>query len=166
MMCVRMKWTLLHVNVYVFRSRPSASVVLPSYLKRKSFNEKPGPASKRTKAVQCWDHDIICLPSVSNNTNLSFPRGKYRAKVGENGLIGKIQLMSTMTVEDVEDEIRSVFCRPMNNRMDFPFVFLQPTGSGSKSLTVPSLSPSFRWTPQQMARLGGCSASLFLLKIN
>ena len=161
------KWTSLHVRVYIliFRSRPSASVVLPSYLKRKNVDERSGFTPKRTKTVQCWDRDIICLPSMStnNSVHITYPRGRYCAKLGESGLIGKIRLMSTMTVEDVEDEIRSVFHRPMGDRKDFPFVFLQPTGFGSKSLTVPSLSPSFRWTPQQVARLGGSKQSIFIL---
>ena len=34
------------------------------------------------------------------------------------------------------DEVRSVFQEAMSNRSDFPFVFLQPTGTGARTLTV------------------------------
>ena len=82
-------------NMYVFtffRSRPSASVMLPSYLKRKNVDERSGFTPKRTKTVQCWDRDIICLPSMStnNSVHITYPRGRYCAKLGESGLIGKL----------------------------------------------------------------------------
>ena len=56
-------------------------------------------------------------------------------------------------MEEVQREIRSVFCKAMDNRDDFPFVFLQPTGVGSRCLTIPAVSASFMWTAQQVARL-------------
>ena len=55
--------------------------------------------------------------------------------------------MSTMTAAEVESEVRSVFGKAMGNRGDFPFSFLQPTGAGSRTLMVPSVSSSFEWTP-------------------
>lgn len=108
---------------------------------------------KRPKSTQVWDRDIVCLPQ-SDEPKLSFPRGKYRAKLGEKGLIGKIRLTSTMSVEDVKNEVRSVFRYPMGGREDFCFDFLQPTGAASRTLTVPSVSSSFQWTAQQVAKLG------------
>ena len=91
---------------------------------------------------------------------MPFPRGKYRASLGMRGLIGKIRLTSAMTVED---EVRSVFEKPMCGRKDFPFVFLQPTGAGSRTLTVPSVSPSFCWTAQQVAKLASSKQSIYVL---
>ena len=41
----------------------------------------------------------------------------------------------------------------MRNDPSFPFTFLQPTGGGNKTLTVPSLSSSYQWTAQQVAKL-------------
>ena len=41
-----------------------------------------------------------------------------------------------------------------SGREDFPFDFLQPTGAGTKSIAVPSVSSSFRWTAQQVAKVG------------
>ena len=68
-----------------------------------------------------------------------------------------------MTVEEVEDEIRSVFKHPMNSRDDFLFIYLQPTGCGSRSLTVPALSSSFDWTSQQVAKLGGNKGTMYIM---
>ena len=99
----------------------SAQCVLSSYLKRKGFEVKSADnRSKRPKVVQSWDRDIICLPQEPDlSTQMPFPRGKYRASLGMRGLISKIRLTSAMTVEDVEDEVRSVFEKPMCGRKDF-----------------------------------------------
>ena len=84
-------------------------------------------------------------------------------KLGEAGLIGKIRLNSAMTVEEVTNEIRSVFGQPMGQRSDFPFVFLQPTGAGSRTLTIPSTSSTFSWTASQVAKLGGYKQTIYIL---
>lgn len=57
--------------------------------------------------------------------------GKFRAKLASSGLVGKLF---------VEDEICSVFSKPMGGRMDFPFIYLQATGAGSRTLTAPNSS--------------------------
>ena len=144
-------------------SRPvGASVILPSYMKRKK-NHGEASSSKRSKAIQCWDRDIVCLPHSCSDSKLSYPRGKYRTKLGEKGLIGKMRLMSSMSVEEVENEIRLVFKQPMGGRNDFPFDFLQATGTGTKTLTIPSVSPSFSWTAQQVAKLGGNKQAIYII---
>ena len=51
-----------------------------------------------------------------------------------------------MSEEAVQAEIRSVFCRPMQGKNDFVIQYLQPTGAGSWSLPVPSVSASFSWS--------------------
>ncbi len=86
-----------------------------------------------------------------------------RASLGKNDLIGKIRLSSLMTVRDVEIEVQSTFKKAMGNRDDFPFIFLQPTGAGSKSLTIPPVSSSFEWTPQQVAKLGANKQCIYIL---
>ena len=68
-----------------------------------------------------------------------------------------------MSVSEVEKEIRSVFQQPMNGQQDFPFLYLQPTGSGTRSLTVPALSSSFKWTVQQVAKLGGNKGIIYIM---
>ena len=92
-----------------------------------------------------------------------FPRGKYRAELAGSGLVGKLYLASTMNEEEVATEVRTVFKEQVNNDPHFPFVYLQSAGGGSKSLTIPSQSSSFKWTPQQVARLSGQSGTIYIL---
>lgn len=77
--------------------------------------------------------------------------------------MGKIHLTDHMSVEEVAAEVRSVFSGPMNNRDNFPFHYLQPTGSGSRTLSVPSVSASFSWTAKQVARLGNSTGTIYIL---
>ena len=51
----------------------------------------------------------------------------------------------------------------MNNDPNFPFLYLQPTGCGSKSLIIPSQSSTFNWTSPQVARLSGQAGSIYIL---
>ena len=68
-----------------------------------------------------------------------------------------------MTEEQVENEIRSVFKGPMGNDPKFPFSFLQSTGGGSKLLSIPSVSSTFRWNAQQVARLATQKGAIYIL---
>lgn len=115
--------------------------------------------------MKTWDRDILCIPNRGRNSGggISFPRGRYRAYLARSGLIGKLHLTSEMTDEDVEDEIRTIFRGPMQNNPSFPFLYLQSTGGGSKTLTIPSQSASFKWTPQQVARLSCQSGTIYIL---
>ena len=70
------------------------------------------------------------------------------------GLQGKITLSSDMTEEDIRDEIRSAFTEAMGDDSSFPFTFLQMSGCGGKSLSIPSLSASFQWNAQEVCKLG------------
>ena len=91
-------------------SRPSH--ILPSYLKRKcSAGANDSKDVKKPKTIATWDRDIICLPkkSLREDNSIPYPRGKLRARLGKHGLVGKVHLTSDMTVEEVGNEIRSVF---------------------------------------------------------
>lgn len=79
------------------------------------------------------------------------------------GLIGKIHLSSDMNEDDVKREVCSVFQGPMGNDPNFPFVFLQGAGEGSKTLVIPSVSSNYHWTAQQVARLGGQKSHIYIL---
>jgi len=65
-----------------------------------------------------------------------------------------MSITTRMTQEEIFSEIRSVFSQVMNSEEDFPFTLLQSTGRGCKSLSVPSLSSSFRWDAKQINGLG------------
>ena len=68
-----------------------------------------------------------------------------------NKLLGKIQLNSSMGEDEIFDEIRSVFHVPMDGDSGFPFKILQPSGGDSRSLMIPELSHSYRWTASAVA---------------
>lgn len=138
---------------------------MPSYLKRRRL-EKTEESTKKPYKTTTWDRDIVRLPNCcSKGQYICFPRGKYRATLGQAGLIGKVRLTSDMTVSDVEDEVRSTFKLQMGGRADFPFQFLQPTGSGSSSLMIPNVSSSFEWTPSQVAKLGSSKGNIYNIYI-
>ena len=103
-----------------------------------------------------YDRDIICLPkSYGGSSTIKIP--KTRTELTKNG---KIRLTSNMTEQMIFDEIRSVFHEPMSSSTTFAFSILQPMGGSttfafsilqpmggtSKSLAIPSLSDSFKWT--------------------
>ena len=71
--------------------------------------------------------------------------------------------MSTMTVAEVENEVQSVFRKPMDDRSDLRFIFLQPTGAGSRTLTLPSVLSSFEWAAQQVAKLASNKQAIYIL---
>lgn len=78
---------------------------------------------------------------------MKIPRNpKIREYLGKNSLIGKIRLNSSMDQDSIFREIRSVFSVPMDKDSLFQFKVLQPAGGTSKSLTIPSLSSSYKWT--------------------
>jgi len=147
----------------------SALQILPSYLRRRERNEqgtrRQQQKNKKPKVVKTWDRDILCIPKGGRRTGggISFPRGRFRAYLARSGLIGKLHLTSEMSDQDVEDEIRTIFRGPMLNNSSFPFLYLQSTGGGSKTLTIPSQSSSFKWTPQQVAHLSGHSGTIYIL---
>ena len=66
-----------------------------------------------------------------------------------------------MTEEDLFAEIRNVFKGPMKGRDDFFLEILQSTGGCSKSLMVPAVSSSFRWSPGAMAK--GNKSTIYIL---
>ena len=54
----------------------------------------------------------------------------------------------------------------MGGRSDFHFQFLQSTGVGTKTLTIPSVSDSFSWTAQQVAKLGNNKQAIYILALD
>ena len=69
----------------------------------------------------------------------------------EDGLVGRICLTSDMSEDDIFKEIRSVFRGPMEDNEYFKFNILQSTGGSSKTLVVPALSSSYKWTASAVA---------------
>ena len=154
-----------HAHKHIFLSRDYAAVhVLPSYLKRRRGDAVDGnKKNKKTKVIKQWDRDVVCLPPKKSDGVVSFSRGGYRTYLANCGLIGKLHMTSDMDEEDVAREVRSIFQGPMKGKADFHFQYLQATGGGTKSLTVPAQSESFKWTPFQVSRLSGQSGTIYIL---
>ena len=148
---------------------------MPSYIRR----NQPGHGvnnPKKRKTIQSWDRDIIYLPQSRMNhaagtCSFSYPRGQYRAMLGEMGLIGKIIFSSHMNEEDVKQEIHSVFRGPMGNDPNFPFTFFARSWRREKNFSYPfskyelsldcTTSGSVRWAKGKY--LYTCSSRYALL---
>ena len=101
-----------------------------------------------------YDRDIICLPKseLGKDGIIRIPRKKsVHDFLAMNKLIGKIHLTSDMSEGAVFTEIRSVFEGPMAGDPNFRFKILQTCGGGSKTLSAPVLSSSFKWTAGAVA---------------
>lgn len=110
--------------------------------------------------ITTWDRTIMCLPQSyldACDKNIGVPR-KKRCIFANMGLIGKIHLESNWNEDELFDEVRSVF---MGGDTSFPFTFLVPTGGGSKSLTKPALSTTFKWSPKEVA--GRADSTIYIL---
>jgi len=51
----------------------------------------------------------------------------------------------------------------MKDRQDFKFSYLQPTGVGIKTLSIPPVPNTFSWTAQQVAKLGEYKQAIYIL---
>ena len=125
---------------------------LPSFVMRNANRRsKKGKLPK----VTYYTRDVICLPkSFTSSKCITIPRGKQRAQLAEMELQGKVTLRSDMTEDEILAEVRSAFLDVMGHNPDFQFVFLQVSGCGAKTLSLPSLSASFHWTAQEVSKLG------------
>ncbi len=71
-----------------------------------------------------------------------------------------------MTDDEIMTEIRSVFSDAMGGHSDraFRFNIMQSSGGGSKTISAPSMSSSFRWTAQGVA--GSSKTPIYILAID
>lgn len=132
------------------------SSMLPSMFIGRSLAtaRSQGKGKAKEQKFQTWDRNIVCLP-LNREKSCSIPRGKARAQLGSQGLIGKIRLDSTMSEEEVFSEICSVFQAPMCSDPNFPFQLMQTVGGGSKSLSTPATSSRFTWSGKEVAKMSG-----------
>ena len=101
-----------------------------------------------------YDRDVI-LPKEfkGRGGDVSIPRSMRQSKLGQAGLIGKLELNSSMSDDEVYMEICQVFDVPMGLTEEdikdgrlLPFSYLQRTGAGSRSLCLPAFKGSFEWS--------------------
>ena len=98
------------------------------------------------------------IPSAKG-PSIQFP-AIVKSYISKAGLVGNIAFDSC-TTEYLFTEIRNVFKGPMKGRKYFLFEILQPTGGCSKSLAVPAVSSSFRWSAGAMAK--GNELTIYIL---
>ena len=127
---------------------------------------------KQASKLVSYVRDIILLPMEfrSRDGEISIPRSSRRNKLGKAGLVGKIEIDSTMTDSDVRREVCEVFAVPMGlsesdigKNHPFPFTYLQRAGAGSRSLCLPSVKASFQWNGRQVASLAKSGSFIYLL---
>lgn len=139
------------------------SIPLPSILgRRRRIRATSGRGLKSAK-FSAWDRTIVCLPKSypdARGESISIPR-KKRPLLAQHGLIGKIHLESDWSEDELFGEVRTVFKDAMGDDPNFPFNFLVPTGGGSKSLTKPVVSASFKWTSKEVA--GRADSTIYIL---
>ncbi len=135
-----------------------------------AFTKRPkkGKAPKTTFYVR----DMMCLPLswCRDSKQISVPRLERRNTLAKSGLMGKIELNSEMTEEDVRREVCRVFAVPMGlyereleEGTTFPFQYLQRTGAGSRTLCVPSVSPTFSWNGRQVSTLAKSGGIIYIM---
>ena len=102
-----------------------------AFLLRNSFK---GRKAKVQKEVQ-YTRDVMCLLSSFGEGGIK-RRGKQRAQLVKLGLQGKVTFSSIMSGEEIMNEIRSAFTEAMGNDPSFPFIILQVSGCGTKTLAA------------------------------
>ena len=143
---------------------------IPSAIRKRRKNM---PEYKSTRPAICYIRDIMCLPRSYRNSdsgNVPIPRTEKRNSIAEAGLIGKVEFRSDMTDQEVRQEICKVFARPMGLTKAsveqgnlFPFIYLQRTGPGSRTLCVPSISSTFQWDGKKVSTLAKSGGIIYIL---
>jgi hypothetical protein len=107
-----------------------------------------------------YDRDVILLPKEfkGRGGDVSIPRSTKKNKLGQAGLVGKFELNSSMSDDDVRAEICQVFAVPMGLVEEdlksghlFPFSYLQRTDSGC----LPTVKESFGKKVASLSKAGG-----------
>ena len=153
---------------YTERKRPKFT--LPSMFQSKvKHSKKDEPKTKSVKYLR----DIFCLPHQSCKMgSIHNPRGTRRSALANKdiGLMGKIEFQSDWCADKMRQEVCSVFVKPfaltqqdIDNGDIFPFEYLQRTGAGSRTLCVPTVSPSFEWNGRQVATLAKSGGIIYIM---
>ena len=120
--------------------------------------------SVKPSKVVAWDREVVCLPHsymklFSTNGVMLIPR-KKKDTLASFGLVGRLHLESDWSECEVVAEICSTFS---DLTEDIQFQFLQFTGTGTKSLMIPKVSSSYKWTPKEVAERADRPIYLLLL---
>jgi len=128
------------------------------------------PAAK----ISYYSRDVILLPGECQNKkgDITIPKPDKRVLLGRAGLVGKIEIHSSMNAEEVRKEVCEVFSTPMGiNKSNlkagelFPFEYLQRAGSCTRALCLPSVKEDFEWTGRRVASLAKAGSYIYLLAL-
>ncbi len=99
--------------------------------------------------------EIFAIPYDEQDI-IDLPRGKKRAFLAENGLIGTIEISSDYGVHDIVSKISSLFaaCVGLDDGDQIAFHFLRPMPGNAKKLQRARVSHGFNWDGKAVAGLG------------
>lgn len=121
---------------------------------------------RRNKACKHYTKDVVCLP-LSSASTLCIPRGQSRAKLAEDGLIGKISFTSDWSEVQLKEEItaifRKTFALPVGQ--SFPFEYLS-TIRGCKRLMKPNVSSNFLWGGKEVGSISSTTCLYIMAGIH
>ena len=137
-------------------------------IRRRNSRKKKNKQEKVITYVQ--DIILVSMNYKSRSGEIAIPRATKRNKLGKAGLVGKIEIESTMTDAELRQEICEVFAEPMGLSEEdmksghcFPFTYLQKAGAGARYLCIPSVKESFKWNGKQVASLAKSGSFIYLL---
>ncbi len=119
---------------------------------KRTVSTKPRGKGKGREIT--YERDIICLPKSfgAHKDLIEKPKTKMKRQfLVRNKLVGKLKILSSMDEEEVFYEIRSIFRKPMRGDESFQFKILQPCGGDSRSLMLPEVSETYRYTAGAVA---------------
>ncbi|XP_019858212.1 PREDICTED: uncharacterized protein LOC109586463 [Amphimedon queenslandica] len=135
-------------------------------------SRKRKETARSTPKVTNYVRDIILLPDEFENEtgSVCIPRSNNREMLGKAGLVGKIELSSDKTEDEVRTEICELFAVPMGLTTDnikdgirFKFHYLQRAGCNTRSLCKPTVKDTFQWNGKQVASLAKSGSFIYLL---
>lgn len=139
-----------YYNTKLFCVFNDLKVPLPSVPRRPATHSR---FVRRNRTCRNYTKDVVCLPFSSAST-IRIPRGDSRAKLAQDGLVGKISFTSDWTETELRDEMTSIFRRTfgLSIGQSFPFEYLS-TIKGSKKLMKPNVSSSFQWGGREVGSI-------------
>ena len=153
------------------------SVAPPSLFSQSSSSRRSNSRKRKQSDVQAksttYVRDIVLLPEEfrSENGSICIPRSTRREKLGKAGLVGKIEITSSMTEDEVRSEICEVFAVPMGltvedikNGTRFQFSYLLRSGCNSRTLRVPTVKDTLQWNRKQVTSLAKSGSFIYLLE--
>ncbi|XP_064640697.1 uncharacterized protein LOC135495745 [Lineus longissimus] len=103
--------------------------------------------------------DVVCIPKHKFFPNMAVPKGSARGEYAEMGLSGKISFSSHCMKEEMEAQVKSIFCRQFNlsasETFAYEYLCILP---GTRKLGRPNVSTNFVWNGKAVLSIIGQGA--------